>query len=116
MPSYGTKSKLWFLDGTFRVVGEPLHQQLVTIHLFLKSGDTMKQVQLCFVLMSRWKKQDYIAVLNATICLLLSEPVVVIVHFEKAVWGALSQCLSGVICVDVIMILAYICTYTCFTV
>ena len=91
------RSRLWFLDGTFRVVNEPF-VQLLTIHSFLKSGDVMKQVPLCFALMSRKKKHDYVAVINAIIACMPHTPVVeeIIVDFEKAVWGALRMCLPVV--------------------
>ena len=50
--SYLAKSELWFMDGTFHVVCESF-QQLPSLHSFIKSGDAMKQVPLCFVLMSQ---------------------------------------------------------------
>ena len=58
----------------------------------------MKQVPLCFALMSRRKKHDYVAVINAIIACMPHTPVVeeIIVDFEKAVWGALRMCLPVV--------------------
>ena len=47
--SYLAKSKLWFMYGIFRVVREPF-QQVLSLHSFIKLGDAMKQVPLCFVL------------------------------------------------------------------
>ena len=84
--AYLARSRLWFLDGTFRVVNEPFIQ-LLTIHSFLKSGDLMKQVPLCSALMSPRKKYDYVAEINAIIGRMSNTPVVeeIIVDFEKAV-------------------------------
>jgi hypothetical protein len=45
------KAKIWYMDGTFRVVKDPF-QQLFSIHAFVRSGDNMKQIPLVFVIMS----------------------------------------------------------------
>ncbi len=40
-----SKSKTWYIDGTFKVVKEPF-TQLFTIHSFVRSGECVKQVPL----------------------------------------------------------------------
>ena len=84
---------LWFLDGTFRVVREPFIQ-LLSSHSFIKSWDEMKQVPLCFVLMTRQKKIDY-SVIRTIIGLLSTEPAVeeIIVDFERVVWATFGWCI-----------------------
>ena len=51
-------AKIWYMDGTFRVVNNPW-QQLFSIHAFIKSGNSMKQIPLVFCVMSGKRKEDY---------------------------------------------------------
>ena len=52
------KAKIWYMDGTFRVVKDPF-QQLFSINAFVQSGDNMKQIPLVFVIMSGKSTDDY---------------------------------------------------------
>ncbi|KAK3893255.1 hypothetical protein Pcinc_002939 [Petrolisthes cinctipes] len=54
--SFLSKSKIWFIDGNFKVVREPF-VQLVIIHSYIKFGDCTKQVPLLFEVMSQRRPQ-----------------------------------------------------------
>ena len=85
------KSRRWYLDGIFKVVKAPF-TQLMSIHAFIKQGDTQKQLPLAFVLMSCKTKIDYEAVLSAIKDLLEeNELEEVMIDFEAAMWGAVRE-------------------------
>ena len=86
-----SRAKVWYMDGTFSVVNEP-YKQMYSIHAFVKSGDASKQLPLLFILMSRRRKNDYVAVFNElTKIMNPTGPNVmsVMVDFERAIWSAL---------------------------
>lgn len=64
MLSLLTRSKTWYIDGTFKVVKTPFFQ-LLSIHSFIRSGEFVKQVPLAFVMMSGKRKRDYVKVLKS---------------------------------------------------
>ena len=50
-----------FIDGTFKVVRKPF-VQLLTVNAFVKKGEAIKQLAFLYIIMSRRKKKDYVAV------------------------------------------------------
>ena len=92
-----SKAKVIFFDATFKSVKKPF-KQMASFHTFVESKGKMKQVPLCFIIMSRRQRSDYKAVLEAILNLLPSKPVVkeVILDFERAMWGAFRRVLPTV--------------------
>lgn len=92
-----SKSKTWYLDGTFKVVKTPF-TQLFTIHSFVRSGDCVKQVPLAFILMSGKRKRDYRKVLKAikkkTKDRTLEK---IVLDFESALWRSIPQVFPDVL-------------------
>lgn len=95
--TYLSRAKTWYIDGTFKAARKPFIQ-LFSIHVFICSEKVMKQVPVCFVLMSRRKKTDYKAVLEAILDVLPEAPAVeeAVLDFERAIWAALGTVLPGV--------------------
>lgn len=93
---YLAEAQEWFMDGTFKCCREPF-KQLMSIHVFIRSGKALKQVPVCFVLMSRRKKKDYKVVLQAILNLLPSRANVeeIVLDFERAVWNVLRKLLPN---------------------
>ena len=85
-----SRARTWFLDGTFKVVRRPFTQLLI-IHAFLHKDDTVKQVPLVFILMTRRRKKDYKKVLRAVVASLPVGPRVkrFVLNFERGLWQAL---------------------------
>ena len=53
-----------FADGTFQALRPPM-TQLFSIHAFVEHDDSVKQIPLVFVLMTKRRKRDYRAVFKA---------------------------------------------------
>ena len=84
-----------FMDGTFRVVRKPF-TQLFSFHGFLMDEDDLvvKQVPLAFVLMSRRRKRDYVAVFKAIRDIaphLDNVDIDLVTDFEPATWEAAAK-------------------------
>ena len=52
-----SQARNWFIDANFKIVRHPF-TQLLSIHAFIKSCDSLKQVSLLFVVMSGKHKKD----------------------------------------------------------
>jgi len=86
------RADTWYMDGTFRVVKWPF-VQLFSIHAFVRTTEVIKQIPLCFVLMSAKRKRDYEAVLNVVRQKMPERPIVedVVTDFEKSLWKAVEN-------------------------
>ena len=84
-------ARMWYVNTIFKVVKDPF-KQLLSVHAFMRSGDKMKQVPLCFVLMSGKKTKDYTKVLKTLkriLPMLLMKTFVV--DFEAGLWKAIQH-------------------------
>ena len=59
---YMSRAYAWYIDGTFKIVKEPM-KQLLTIHVVLLNQNQRVSVPVCYVLMSRRREIDYHKVL-----------------------------------------------------
>jgi len=87
-----SKAVTWYMDGTFKVVKAPF-VQLFSIHAFTRKNGEIKQVPLCFFIMSSKRTCDYEAVLKVLYEKLPRRPAVktVVTDFEKALWQAVAN-------------------------
>ena len=76
------------MDGTFKIVRTSF-LQLLSVHSFIKKDGIIKQVPLCYVLMSRKKKKGYVAVIRKIAELMSStSDCEDVLDFERALWSA----------------------------
>ena len=82
----------WYLDGTFKAVRQPF-VQLFGVHAFLRCSDSIKQVPLVNVLMSRRTKVDYTAVFRELVQSLGEEMNLeeCVLDFELVAWISLRE-------------------------
>ncbi len=76
----------WYADGTFKIINFPF-TQLFSLHGFLKKNGQLKQVPLCFVIMSGRTQRDYRKVFEKILELLGGECAVkeFVTDFERAI-------------------------------
>ncbi|XP_052251127.1 uncharacterized protein LOC127874188 isoform X2 [Dreissena polymorpha] len=85
------QAKMWYMDGTFKVVKQPFYQ-LHSIHTFVKKGEDEKQVPLAYALMSRRSKDDYVQVFRSLRRRLGDLSVEwIMLDFEAATWQAIRE-------------------------
>ena len=79
----------WYVDGTFKIISKPF-TQLFSIHGFIRKDDNVKQVPLCFVLMSGRTERDYRKVFQKIIEIIGGEADCcieeLVTDFERAIW------------------------------
>ena len=87
-----TDARVWYLDGTFKLVKKPFYQ-LVSIHAFLKKDGNMKQVPLVFALMAGRRTEDYVGVIQpiSQMLTMRSQVEKFMVDIEAGIWAALTQ-------------------------
>ena len=91
-----TRSKTWYVDGTFKVIKAPF-TQLFSFHSFVRSGECLKQVPVAFVLMSGKRKRDYKKVLKAVKNLTNKRKLEkFVLDFESALWRAIPHVFPGI--------------------
>ena len=64
---YPLPTKNWLIDATFKVVHKPF-TQLLSIHAFIKSAGSVKQIPLIFVLMSAESSMAHISLVSLWAC------------------------------------------------
>jgi len=87
-----SRAVTWYMDGTFKVVKAPFNQ-LFSIHAFVRKDGKIKQLPLCFFIMSSRRRCDYEAILTVLLEKLPTRPDVkkVVSDFEKALWIAVGN-------------------------
>lgn len=92
-----SKAKVWYLDGTFKVVRPPFYQ-LWSIHAFVANGEDMKQMPFLFVLMSSRRTVDYKAVFDSLKTIIDGDLAVqqMVLDFELSLWKAIQETFPNV--------------------
>ncbi|XP_071956851.1 uncharacterized protein [Antedon mediterranea] len=90
------RARVWYLDGTFKLIRDPFYQ-LFSIHSFIRTGTSVKQVPLLFAVMSGKRSVDYTAVLRSVLRMLPENNVVkVVADYEASIWQSIRQVLPNV--------------------
>ncbi|XP_028416821.1 uncharacterized protein LOC114541028 [Dendronephthya gigantea] len=92
-----SKAKKWYIDGTFKLCRHPF-KQLFTINAFVRDGENVKQLPLCFVFMSGQSSSGYQKILQELLHTMPNWPIVlhITLYFETAIWKAWRAILPGV--------------------
>ena len=97
MISILSQAKNGYTDATFKVVRKPF-TQLFSVHAFVKSGESVKQIPLIFAIMSGKRKQDYTDVFKAIDALLPTRNVQTLtLDFEATMWQAAAEVFPTVV-------------------
>ncbi|KAK3866430.1 hypothetical protein Pcinc_028037 [Petrolisthes cinctipes] len=97
MASLLAKARSWYCDARYSIVARPF-EQLFSIHVFVKSGASSKQIPMVFILMSERRKEDYVAVLLKILELMPMMPQVqsITLDYEATLWAAAMEILPTV--------------------
>ena len=91
---YLQKAKVWYVDGTFKIIRDPF-TQLLTIHTTVRNNETTSSIPIAFILMSRRRKIDYLAIFKKIIEIIEKETgkktlvSKIMADFEIALWQAI---------------------------
>ena len=105
---YMSNQKMWFIDGTFKIVGAPF-MQLLSINVIISYNDNKIFVPVCFIFMTRRRKADYVKIFTTLSNLITEftrnppEVQVIMCDFERAFWSAWRYLFEQQVYVNVVL-------------